>query len=75
MGGNVWQWVEDCYRDSYAGAPVDGSALTTADCPSRVLRGGSWNYTPPNLRAADRRRYSLGTRDDDISFRVARTPG
>ena len=26
MSGNVWQWVEDAYHDSYRGAPVDGSA-------------------------------------------------
>ncbi len=26
MSGNVWQWVEDAYHDSYRGAPTDGSA-------------------------------------------------
>lgn len=26
MSGNVWQWVEDAYHDSYHGAPTDGSA-------------------------------------------------
>ena len=26
MHGNVWEWVEDCYFDSYRGAPGDGSA-------------------------------------------------
>ena len=29
MHGNVWEWVEDCYKDSYAGAPTDGSAVTS----------------------------------------------
>ena len=24
MHGNVWEWVEDCYRKSYRGAPTDG---------------------------------------------------
>ena len=33
--GNVWEWVEDCYHESYAGAPSDGSAWTFEDC-SRV---------------------------------------
>jgi formylglycine-generating enzyme required for sulfatase activity len=23
--GNVWEWVQDCYHDSYQGAPTDGS--------------------------------------------------
>ncbi|MBM3540084.1 MAG: formylglycine-generating enzyme family protein, partial [Alphaproteobacteria bacterium] len=38
MHGNVWEWVEDCWHDSYAGAPSDGSAWTTGgDCGRRVL--------------------------------------
>ena len=28
MHGNVWEWVEDVWHDSYNGAPVDGSAWT-----------------------------------------------
>ena len=26
MQGNVWEWVEDCWYNDYAGAPTDGSA-------------------------------------------------
>ena len=40
--GNVWEWVEDCWNDSYRGAPSDGSAWERGDCSSRVYRGGSW---------------------------------
>jgi formylglycine-generating enzyme required for sulfatase activity len=29
MGGNVWEWVADCYHDNYDGAPTDGSAWMT----------------------------------------------
>jgi len=36
MHGNVLQWVEDCYHDSYQGAPSDGSAWTEADCARRA---------------------------------------
>jgi formylglycine-generating enzyme required for sulfatase activity len=39
--GNVYDWVEDCFHDSYRGAPSDGTAWTTGDCTYRVLRGGS----------------------------------
>ena len=42
MHGNVWEWVEDCWHESYEGAPSDGSAWTSGDCSRRVLRGGSW---------------------------------
>ena len=32
MVGNVSEWTEDCYHDSYNGAPADGSAWTSGDC-------------------------------------------
>ena len=54
MAGNVWQWVEDCYRDTYDRVPTDSSAWTARDCQSHVVRGGSWNYGPRDLRAAFR---------------------
>ena len=70
---NVWEWVEDCWNDSYAGAPGDGSAWESGDCSRRVLRGGSWNDYPRVLRAAVRLRLDTGNRVDDAGFRVART--
>src|SRR5271168_635016 len=42
MHGNVWQWVEDCYHESYNGAPQNGASWTEDNCESRVRRGGSW---------------------------------
>ena len=71
--GNVWEWVEDCWNASYAGAPSDGSAWGSGDCDRRVLRGGSWNSKPRFLRSAIRFRYTTGDRDYDFGFRVART--
>ena len=44
MAGNVWEWVEDSYHDSYFGAPVDGSAWVTPEAHFRVKRAGSWEY-------------------------------
>ena len=37
MSGNVWQWVEDAYHDSYRGAPTDGSAWM--DGTTQILSG------------------------------------
>ena len=72
--GNVWEWVEDCWHASYDGAPSDGSAWTSGgDCSRRVLRGGSWDDVPQNLRSANRVRNTTGVRSDYIGFRVART--
>ena len=73
MLGNVWEWTEDCWNDSYAGAPSDGTAWEYGDCARRVLRGGSWYFTPSILRAAIRFRNSTGYRSDYLGFRVART--
>ena len=56
MHGNVWEWVEDRYVNTYIGAPSDGSARTTGcgSTTSAVVRGGSWISTPLGLRSANR---------------------
>jgi formylglycine-generating enzyme required for sulfatase activity len=70
--GNVWQWTQDCYADSYASAPMNGSASAeTKDC-LRVDRGGSWLYPAWLLRSATRERNSANYRDRIMGFRVAR---
>ena len=71
--GNVWEWVEDCWNNSYAGAPKDGSAWMSGKCTSRVLRGGAWANFPKLLRAAARFNYGLRTRSSIVGFRVVRT--
>ena len=76
MHGNVWEWVQDCYEDDYRkGQPVDGSAHRGNDssCSYRVLRGGSWNNNPNNLRAANRNRNSPDNRNNNNGFRLARS--
>ena len=55
--GNGWEWTEDCWNESYDGAPTDGSAWTSGDCNSRVVRGGSWEAQPRYLRSALRNIY------------------
>jgi formylglycine-generating enzyme required for sulfatase activity len=73
MHGNVWEWVEDCYKDSYLGAPIDGRAVVTANCSLHILRGGAWNYYPQLLRSAYRYATAPGIRMENAGFRVART--
>jgi formylglycine-generating enzyme required for sulfatase activity len=70
--GNVYDWTEDCYHDSYTGAPTDGSAWASSDCRGRVLRGGSWLYSPWFLRAVSREWNSADFRGIGFSFRVGR---
>ena len=74
MHGNVWEWVQDCWHDSYKGAPADGSAWESEDCYVRILRGGSWDDDPRDLRSAFRSRGSTAVDQiNDSGFRVARS--
>lgn len=70
MHGNVFEWCNDWYRDSY-------SELAETDpqgAPSgayRVLRGGSWSGPPWQCRSAYRHRFSADGRFNHlIGFRV-----
>ena len=71
--GNVYEWVEDCWNGSYEGAPADGSAWLDGDCDRRVVRGGSWDDFPDDLRIALRVGTPAGGSDGYYGFRVART--
>ncbi len=71
MSGNVYEWVQDCWNDSYKGAPTNGSAWLKGDCSVRVIRGGSWfNIVESFCRVAYRywNNYSLNY----VGFRVVR---
>ena len=52
MHGNVLELVEDCWNETYHGAPVDGSAWESGNCEARVLRGGMWYSMPRHNRSA-----------------------
>lgn len=71
MLGNVWEWTEDSYHDSYDGAPTDGSAWQ-GDGAKHVLRGGSWNNSPRHLRAAIRDSNKPALRFSIFGFRLVR---
>lgn len=47
MHGNVYEHTQDCWNESYRGAPIDGSAWMTGDCSQHVIRGGSWFTARP----------------------------
>ena len=74
MAGNAAEWVEDCWNETYRGAPTDGSAWTKPDCRERVLRGGSFNNDPRYLRSAARFKYDYDVRFYTNGFRVVRQP-
>ena len=72
MSGNVWEWCEDDWHVTYAGAPDDGGAWV--DIPrgsNRVDRGGSWDSSPRYCRSADRGGSTPGYRNGSLGFRLA----
>lgn len=71
--GNVWEWVEDCYRKSYAGAPANGAAVGGPKTCDRVDRGGAFVSSPGNLRSANRDWGAPNYRLNNLGFRLARS--
>jgi formylglycine-generating enzyme required for sulfatase activity len=72
--GNVCEWVEDDWHDTYDGAPFDGQAwIDDPRTAFRVFRGGGWRGGAPNCRSAARSRDAPGDRYVDIGFRLARS--
>jgi formylglycine-generating enzyme required for sulfatase activity len=72
--GNVWEWVEDCWHQSYDGAPSDGRPWREengGNCGHRVMRGSSWYNLPESLRASFRNWNFADTRNLNIGFRLA----
>jgi formylglycine-generating enzyme required for sulfatase activity/class 3 adenylate cyclase len=71
MGGNIHQWVADCWHENYQGAPSDGSAWVESDCLSRVIRSGSWKNDPSYVRPSNRDHYDATVRYPTHGLRVA----
>jgi len=71
MGGNIDQWVADCWHKNYQGAPLDGSPWLDNECFSHVIRSGSWKNDPSYVRAASRDHYDTSVRYPTHGFRVA----
>ena len=72
VAGNAAEWVEDCWNDTYRGAPANGKPWTTGQCQQRVLRGGSFAGKANLIRSAARFRYDVDVRYYANGFRVAR---
>ncbi len=57
MAGNVQELIADCWHDSYAGAPSDGSVWSEPDCSLFVARGGDYELLHISMRASERLFY------------------
>ncbi len=80
MHGNVLEWCEDTYHESYEGAPTDGSAGTEGGeewepgSPGRVIRGGGFDGPAENCRSAGRFGYLPANRFWYLGFRPSLSP-
>ena len=70
MHGNVFEWVQDTWHDSYDGAPTDGSAWESEDNFDKVVRGGSFASSSEECRSAYRSRRNPISRSGECGFRL-----
>ncbi len=72
MVGNVGEWTQDCWHDSYRRAPENGSAWVNPGCTKRVARGASWASSPDTARSAFRGSVDADDTNARLGFRVVR---
>jgi formylglycine-generating enzyme required for sulfatase activity len=72
MHGNVWEWVQDRWHDSYNGSPSDGSAWEDENISNLASRGGSWYCDTHFCRSAARFSRDPESRFSNLGFRLLR---
>lgn len=74
MAGNVFVLLADCWNETYAGAPSDGSVWTSGDCMRHVARKATFgNPHAWMFRSANRVLEGTLVRRNRVGFRVALT--
>jgi uncharacterized repeat protein (TIGR02543 family) len=74
MLGNVWEFVQDWFGDTYYQTGPSVNPAGPATGTSRVLRGGSFASASGVVRAAHRGVSTPSNRSGLTGFRLARTP-
>jgi len=68
MSGNVWEWVRDWYGAYSSDAQTNPTGPVSGF--SRVIRGGSWHYTPLLCRITNRDIIMQDHKFSNLGFRL-----